>query len=324
MYYLGVDVGGTKTAVAISDERGQILSYKIGNGANYQSCGSEESFFRLSSTIIGACHQIGITKEDIDYSFLGIAGVDHEHDIVVIRRILEKLELRHYAFENDGLIALRSGTIDGKGILITCGTGSISFGSDGKKTIRKGGFTWFFGERLGSFFVAGLVASAIMRGKDGRGKRTIMERLLWEDFSVTIEEMMKKNLPDVEYYGPDPIITLIQVLYKAARQNDCCALEILSIITNEIINIVSAFNQELNLPEKTKIVLEGTVFKKADTILYDMIKAGLGKNYDISIPQYDPVIGAVMLALEEGQINMNDMIIKQMIDSYNGIQKGEL
>jgi N-acetylglucosamine kinase-like BadF-type ATPase len=324
MFYLGVDVGGTKTAAAIADETGKILACHKGSGSNYQACGAEESFLRLNQTINIVCEKAGIEKKDITASFLGVAGADLEHDLIVIRQILKRLQLKNYAFENDGYIALRSGTLNGIGILITCGTGSISFAGDGEKVLRKGGFTWFFGERLGSYYVAGLAASAIMRGDDGRGKQTVMSKILRDDYSISVGEMMKKELPDVEYNGPDPIITLIQTIYKAAGLNDCCALEILTEITNEIINIVNSFESEMNFSGVRKIVLEGTVFKKADKRLYHMIENGLGPDYQIVIPEYDPVIGAVMLAMERGGNELDDKRKKEIIKSYSKIDKGGL
>src|SRR6056297_744631 len=208
LFFLGVDIGGTKTAAVIADETGQVLGLKTGKGSNYQGCGIEESYRRANQTIETVCKEVGIEKKDIQNAYLGIAGVDLDYDIQIIKGILKRIGLPRYDFENDGFIALRSGTDNGKGILITCGTGSISFGNNGERIIRKGGFSTFFGEKLGARHFAQLSASAIMRSKDGRGPKTLMNNLLEEQYHITIEEMMKAYIPDVTYQGPDPIITL--------------------------------------------------------------------------------------------------------------------
>src|SRR6056297_849401 len=139
VFFWGVDIGGTKTAAVIADETGQVISFKLGKGSNYQGRGIEESYKRANATIDGVCKEAGIEKKDIKNAYLGIAGVDLDYDIKIIKGILERIGIEHYAFENDGLIALRSGTDDGRGILITCGTGSISFANNGDKITRKGG-----------------------------------------------------------------------------------------------------------------------------------------------------------------------------------------
>lgn len=316
MYFLGVDVGGTKTAAVIADETGQVLSLKIGKGSNYQGCGIEESYKRANQTIESVCKEIGIEKQDIQNAYLGIAGVDLDYDIQIIKGILKRIDLPCYDFENDGLIALRSGTDDGKGILITCGTGSISFGNNGERIIRKGGFSTFFGEQLGARHFARLSASAMMRSKDGRGPKTLMNGILVDKYQITIEEMMKAYIPDVTYSGPDPVITLIQVVYQAARQNDYLAMKILIEISQEVINICQSFRADMTFIPPIPLVLEGTVFKRADAILLDMIRSGVGEEYNLIIPNHDPVTGAVLFALEGNGITVTNAIREKLFESY--------
>ena len=287
MFFLGVDIGGTKTAAVITDE-----------------------------TIEEVCKDAGIRKNDIHNAYFGIAGVDLDYDIKIIKEILKRIGIKKYAFENDGLIALRSGTVDGKGILVTCGTGSISFANNGEKVLRKGGFSTFFGERLGAGHIARLSASAIIRAKDGRGPKTLMNQLLEKEHSITIEEIMKVEIPDVEYTGPDPVVTLITIIYKAARQNDFVALKILLEITEEVLNIVKSFRADMAFEPVVPVVLEGTVFKKADSILFDLIRSGLGDDFNIIIPKHDPVTGAALFALENVGIMITKPIRERLFNSY--------
>lgn len=316
MYFLGVDIGGTKTAAVITDETGEVLSLKKGAGSNYQGCGIEESYKRANHTIEEVCKEAGITKKDIHNAYLGIAGVDLDYDIKIIKGILKRIGIKKYAFENDGLIALRSGTDDGKGILVTCGTGSISFANNGERILRKGGFSTFFGERLGAGYIARLSASAIIRAKDGRGPKTLMKRILEKEHSITVEEMMKKEIPDVDYTGPDPVVTLITIIYKAARKNDFVALKILLKIADEVLNIVKSFRADMTFNPVIPLVLEGTVFKRADSILFDLIRSGLGDEFNVIIPNHDPVTGAALFALENVGITITKPIRERLFNSY--------
>ncbi|MEA1884980.1 MAG: BadF/BadG/BcrA/BcrD ATPase family protein [Thermotogota bacterium] len=316
MFFLGADIGGTKTAVVIANESGEILTVQKGIGSNYQSCGKENSFTVLNELVEKACGKAQIQKKDLDHAYFGVAGADLDYDFVVIKTILDQLQIEHHSFENDGLIALRSGTEKGTGILVTCGTGSISYGYNKQKIMRKGGFSSFFGERLGGYYVAGMIASAIIRGEDGRGPKTIMHELLKKQYSVTIQEMMKTEYPDQEYIGPDVHIALISTLYRAAHQHDRAALGILCDISKEVQTIVNAFRMEMTFELPLNLVLEGSVFKYADPILYKMIKTAVGDDYNLVLPDHDPVIGAVLFAMEKAGHKITTDIYRQLITTY--------
>src|SRR6056297_2324156 len=316
MFFLGADIGGTKTAVVIANENGEVLTVQKGFGSNYQSCGKEKSFTVLNQLVEKACHCVRIDKRELEYSYFGVAGADLDYDFAVIKTIINKLEIKNYSFENDGLIALRSGTQEGTGILVTCGTGSISYGYNKKEIIRKGGFSDFFGERLGGYFVAGMVASAIIRGEDGRGPKTIMHELLKKNYSVTIQEMMKTEYPDQEYKGPDVHIALINTLYRAAYLHDMAAPEILYNISKEVQTIVNAFRKEMRFEMPINLVLEGSVFKNADPILHTMIKTAIGNNYKLVLPDHDPVIGSVLFAMEKAGLKITKDIYRQLVTTY--------
>ncbi|MFW6263721.1 MAG: N-acetylglucosamine kinase [Thermotogota bacterium] len=316
MFFLGADIGGTKTAVVIANEQGKVLTVQKGIGSNYQSCGKKKSLSVLNELVERACNQAQIKISDLDYAYFGVAGADLDYDFAVIETILKQLRFKSYAFENDGLIALRSGTEKGTGILVTCGTGSISYGYNKREIMRKGGFSSFFGERLGGYFVAGMVASAIIRGEDNRGPKTIMHELLKKHYSVTIQEMMKTEYPDQEYTGPDVHIALITTLYRAANQQDMAALNILCDISAEVKTIVNAFLKDMTFEKPINLVLEGSVFKNADPILHSMIKTAVGKDFRLLLPDHDPVIGAVLFAMEKAGLKITNNIYRQLITTY--------
>lgn len=316
MFFLGADIGGTKTAVVIATEAGEVITVQKGIGSNYQSCGKEKSFTVLNELVEKACSKASIQKKDLDYAYFGVAGADLDYDFAVIKTILDQLQIEHHFFENDGLIALRSGTEKGTGILVTCGTGSISYGYNKQEIMRKGGFSSFFGERLGGYYVAGMVASAIIRGEDGRGPKTIMHELLKKRYSVTIQEMMKIEYPDQKYTGPDVHIALISTLYLAAHQHDMAALGILYDISKEVQTIVKAFRRDMSFETPINLVLEGSVFKNADPILHTMIKTAIGDNYKLILPDHDPVIGSVLFAMEKAGHNITTDIYRKLIATY--------
>ncbi|MEJ5228848.1 MAG: BadF/BadG/BcrA/BcrD ATPase family protein [Pseudothermotoga sp.] len=314
MYFMGVDVGGSKTDLVIVEESGRVISYLKAPGANYQGVGIDKAFEILSDAISRLTKKAGLEREEITYSYFGVAGADMDYEIKIVRSILERLGLKNYDFDNDGRIALRSGTFDDIGIMISCGTGGITYGCDGKKMIRKGGFSYFFGERLGSYIIAGMVASAIIRSKDGRDEHTIMQELFESKIGQPIEEIMHH-----EYMGEDRskmaeyIILLFRTLYEAARMYDYVALKILGQIVQEVLKIVNVYEKQLDLTKPVKVVLEGSVFKKADQILLKMIESALGKDHQVIVPAQPPVFGAILLAAERAGYSFSKEAVENLL-----------
>ncbi|HEY8541460.1 MAG TPA: BadF/BadG/BcrA/BcrD ATPase family protein, partial [Pseudothermotoga sp.] len=119
MYFMGVDIGGSKTDVVIADESGKVVSYLRTKGANYQGVGVDQAFEIINQAVNQAMTKAGLKKIDLTYSYFGVAGADMDFEIKITKSILDKLNLEKYSFDNDGRIALRSGTLDDVGILIS-------------------------------------------------------------------------------------------------------------------------------------------------------------------------------------------------------------
>lgn len=316
MRFLGVDVGGTKTHVLIADEFGNVMAFHEGAGANYQGVGVEKAYLNLRRAIVEALEETSLNFDDVDASFFGVAGADFEYENRIVKSILDRLGLKNYAFDNDGRIALRSGTLDDIGIMISCGTGGINYACDGKKIERIGGFSSFFGERLGSYIIAGKVASAIVRAKDKRSENTIMVEMFESQIGSDIE-----NIMHYEYEGDyekmrDYAVLLIKTLFSAARSHDHVALKILCEIVEEVIHIVEAFRRKLSFTTPIKLVLEGSFFKNADSMLMEMIQSALGEDYRLIVPKHPPVVGAVLLAADLVGYKFSDRAIENLINFW--------
>jgi hypothetical protein len=77
----------------------------------------------------------------------------------------------------------------------------------------------------------------------------------------------------------------------------------------------------MNFSLPVKVVLEGTAFKKADDILTDFIRSGLGDDYKIIIPTHDPVTGALLYAIERNGLELTDQIVETVFSTYEQMKK---
>lgn len=91
-YFLGVDAGGSKTCAMIADEQGKVMGAgKSGNG-NHQ-LGREQAADSLHQAVSEAITASGLTRDQLDYSWFGLAGADREADFRILRPIIGSLGL---------------------------------------------------------------------------------------------------------------------------------------------------------------------------------------------------------------------------------------
>ncbi|MBR4452273.1 MAG: hypothetical protein IKS39_10590, partial [Clostridia bacterium] len=133
-YYIGVDGGGTKTAYALFDENKKMIAGTEGKGSNHENL--EGSFAEASDYIIDGintlCSSAGITAEDVSFTLMGLAGIDHpyQHDIMCEK--LRAKGLNRFEIFNDGFIVVKAGSETGAAIGYNCGTGVCCNAVDSK------------------------------------------------------------------------------------------------------------------------------------------------------------------------------------------------
>lgn len=309
-YILGIDAGGTKTLAVVADSDGRILGIGRAGGGNFQSAGTEGAARAVGRAVSRALSQARIKKSHIVTACYGISGADRPKDFQTIRKFLAPITpTRRYTLVNDTIIALRAGTPDGVGIGLIAGTGNNAIGRNRKGKIKRVGG---LGRPLGDFGSASDIAecalSAAMRGFDGRGRPTILYKMICRFLGL-------KNLEDaIEFFftdtwsirrggvGPD-VGQLAFLVFEAARKGDRVAQEILRNAGKEIARAASVVMRSLFRPsEEVPIVLGGSVFQKGShPALIRSLRVDLPRNYKrvrLITLDTEPVLGAVFFCLD--------------------------
>ncbi len=312
MVFMGIDVGNTKTAFLLCDENGHVISFLKKEGANFQSCGGIEKTLEILRSGIDELFKRGkVKKEELKFTYLGIAGADREADFKLIESALRRLDIGDFSFQNDGFIALRSGSVDGKGILITCGTGNTNFASNGKKVERIGGLSPQLGDVIGTHLIASKVTSAAVRAKDGRGSRSSLVKILEKKLQMEVEDLIS-----VDFRKFDPVPKIIESLFEALKEFDLVAFSIMREIVDEINRIAEIFRFSLFPKERNvRLILDGPFFKNADSIFFKILQNYIWPGYEVYVPEHDPVVGAVLLAMEK-RIEVNEEIFTRVTNEY--------
>jgi N-acetylglucosamine kinase-like BadF-type ATPase len=300
-YFLGVDIGGTKTHALIADETGQALGFGTGGPGNWQSVGFDGQRVVLGDVTRQALTMAGLRAEQIAGAGFGVAGYDWPSQLPAHLAIIQTLGLDcPVEVANDSVIGLLAGASQGWGVCLVAGTGNNCRGRD--KNGREGRITGEgirFGEFGGGSEMIMKAVHAVAYEWTQRGPATALSRIFMEitgakDLLELIEGI------DLERYQPDA--SWAPGIFQAAYEGDAAACEVLEWAGRELGESACAVIRQLRIEdEEFEVILAGSIFAGGDlyigplqgTIHKLAPKARLVK---LEAP---PVVGGVVLGMQK-------------------------
>jgi N-acetylglucosamine kinase-like BadF-type ATPase len=302
---LAVDGGNSKADVALVGPDGELLAAVRGPTVSHQAVGLEAGMDRLEKLARDAASEAGIdTRPYADIGVYTVAGADYPSDVRMLTRAFGERSLATTDIVlNDSFGALRAGTDRDWGVVLICGHGinAAAVAPDG----RRAGFPavgaiagdWGAGTSIGMEALA-----AAIRGLDGRGPRTALERLVPEHFGLRRPAAVTRAL----YTGglrESRVAELSPVVFEAAKGGDDVARSIVDRLAAELVAMARALIRRLHLSRlDPDVVLGGGVFRTDDTAFFDAIAGGIGKVaprarlVKLTAP---PVVGAALIGLDQ-------------------------
>ena len=123
-YFLGIDVGSSKTHALIADENGCCIGFGKGWGGNHQNAGYEGLAQVLKDSFAEASQVSGVSKDQIAGAGFGVAGYDFPSERDAHLQAIEALRLScPVEVVNDGVNGLLAGTSHNVGVNVTAGSG---------------------------------------------------------------------------------------------------------------------------------------------------------------------------------------------------------
>jgi len=323
-YLLGMDAGGTKTLCVLTDERGNVQGLGRSGCGNYQVCGQVSAQRELETAIEDSIRDAGVDPGQISMSFYGISGADREEDFQVVREILEPINPSpQMGLENDTSIALRAGTEDGVGLGLISGTGTNAIGFNRKgERLQVGGWgSPYLGDFGSSHDIAAMAFSLAQRGKDGRGRPTLLYEKLVTALEVTeLLDICAWDFAD----SPRPldVARFTPFVFEAAAEGDPVAREILEHTGKEISLAALAVLRALFDPgDEIPVVLGGSVFQKAEhPAMVQTLEKEIRREFPhvrFQVLDKDPVIGALLAAADRHFGALPDYFPETLLKSYN-------
>ena len=225
-YFLGIDVGSSKTHALIADETGCCLGFGRARGGNHQSVGYNGFADVLGQSFMQACKMANVTARQIAGAGFGVAGYDFPSDRKAHLGSIATLNLScPVDVVNDGVNGLLAGTSHGYGVNVTAGSGvnCRGRGPDGRKgRIVGNGST--FGEYGGGIEIVLKGLHMVNYAWIKRIHPTALTQAYLEATGAKDELDLMEGLSN-EQYHLFPNVTL--EIFRLAQNGDAAAREVI-------------------------------------------------------------------------------------------------
>lgn len=251
MFIAGIDGGGTHTRIELRDMENRFVRRAEFGPFNINSIG-EAAFRSLLREVFSFCGGM----EDCARLCVGAAGISNPQVSRILREELERAGFRGKSrFCGDQEIALR-GAMDGPGVVVIAGTGSICFGKNAAgETARSGGYGHLIDDGGSGYALGRDVLSSAVRSVDGRVKDSGILQAVCDRLGGGPE----KIVPFVYSSETDKaaIAQFSAIALEQADRGDPEALRILDQGARELAQLVAAVQERLDLPQCRIALLGG-------------------------------------------------------------------
>jgi glucosamine kinase len=290
---IGADVGGTKTAVAVSRD-GKIVGRADGPGAAVRPGRALASASTIIEVVRGALSDAGRLQGDVLVVGAAGAGRDTERDELRIALRNENL-VSHVMVTTDIEIALAGAFADGPGIVVSAGTGSVAVGRDqtGKRH-RIGGYGWQMGDEGSGYAIGRASLGAVSRARDDRSPPTALsDRVLKATRSADFDSLIRWAAGA----SPAEVAALAPHVLAVAAEGDPLAQGIADYAARELSQLALCLLPRMDLSPPVPVAITGGLLSP-DQPLRRALLAKLRQEPALQPTEapVDAVAGALMLA----------------------------
>lgn len=303
-YIAGVDGGASKTHCVIGDGEGHILSEGSSSCSSYHVVGADAAKKAVEQAIDEAAGTLGIKKEDISFTVLGMASADLKSDFEVLYGAFGDLLPRgRFKILNDTWIGLRAGIPENWGVVSVCGTGGACAGRNKQgEEVRLLNLSYELGNCGGGADIARMALHYAFRSFEKTGPPTALEREIPKVTGYNgLEDIIQTALTmDI---SPEDIYGIPVLVGKLACEGDAVCQDIFVHIGHEMGEIAAGVIKRLGMERaRFDVTLIGSVFKSDCPLLFDEYTAAIHRTApfaNVSVAKEPPAYGAYYLAREE-------------------------
>jgi N-acetylglucosamine kinase-like BadF-type ATPase len=314
-YFIGFDVGSSKTHALLVAETGQCVGFGGAGGGNYQAVGYEGLRKALGEALAAALQVSGLNKAQVVGAGFGIAGYDFPSDREAHLGAIGSLGLScPTEVVNDGLNGLLAGATRGVGVNVTAGSSVNCRGRNRKgKEGRIVGNSSEFGEYGGAIEMVQRGLHMVNYAWIKRRPATALTPIYLAAFGARDELELMEGLSNKRYELSPGLAT--QVI-GAACEGDAAAREVVRWAGEELGWLAVSVARQIEMEnEDVEIVQSGSVFQAGGPITGPMQTVVLKQCPRARLIRLEgpPVVGAVILGMEQADFEgyaVRDRIVR--------------
>jgi N-acetylglucosamine kinase-like BadF-type ATPase len=305
-YFLGLDIGGTKTHALIADEKGNALGFGTGGPGNWQSVGFLGQRAVMHDVTNQALKMAALELKDIAAAGFGVAGYDWPSQLQDHLRVVDTLGLAcPFEITNDSVIGLLAGASQGWGVGLIAGTGNNCRGRD--RHGREGRITGEgiqFGEFGGGGEMVMKAVHAVTYEWTRRGPATSLSKIFME---LTGAKDLLELIEGIDLGRYEPDAAWAPAVFAAARAGDRPAREVVEWAATELGESACAVIRQLEIQDEDfEVIMAGSIFTGGELYikpLQDTVHrlAPQAKFMKLEAP---PVVGGVVLAMQKAGLKI--------------------
>ena len=317
-YFLGADVGGTKTHALVTDETGRAIGFGESGPGNHESVGYSGLARVLAESMQTALERACLTVDQIAGAGFGVAGYDWPSERQATLNAIQTLGLSApLDAVNDTLVGLLAGSPEGWGVGVVAGTGCNCRGWD--KTRQHEGMVTGAGESMGEAGGASELMAHAIRAISyewaRRGPATLLTPLLVQHAGLNSAAELLEGLIEGRVQLDAAQAPLV---FRAAAEGDAVALDLIRWTGHELGELANCVIRQLGFEDLEFDVVQVGSLHDGSPLLTEAMRLtvhSLAPGARFIRLNAPPVLGAVLLGMEQAGLTPSCEIRKSISDS---------
>ena len=324
---LGVDGGNTKTIALVARTDGSIIGAGSAGCSDIFNAPSEaDALFELDAAVNQALAAAGVGPQQIAHGTFGLAGADWPEDMVYLEtHVRSRGYGKQVSVTNDAIPALRAGTDDGVGVVISYGTGLAAAARNASGQSWHSGF-WaepLGGGRMGHDALYQVLRAELQIDPATTLRAAVLAHFDRNDIATALRDMFGHDRPAL---SERDYARLAPAVLECARTGDAAAVRIVNEHARKLSEYALAAARQVDLPPPgSTLVLNGGLFRDQTGTLMSALQRYLPHEGGFATTRLgeEPALGALLMALDDARIeltaNTQSRLISEVRDALGRI-----
>lgn len=301
-YYIGIDGGGTKTAVVIGKDDGIALNVIEKTGCSHKEIGIDGVVKLISDSVREITKSINVPMSDCAGCCMGLPcyGEAPDADAELTKKLEAALSPIPVYIVNDAVVGWAGSLECAEGVHLVAGTGAIAYAraNDGKEA-RTNGWSEFFSDEGSCYWVGKQTMSLFAKEADSRKPKGALYDIVYKELGLK-SDIDFIDVVEQEYIPYRHKIASFQVFTeKAALAGDMEAKKLYIQAAQCLADSASGIIQQLGWQNRTvPVSYYGGLFKSGDLILNPLRERLEAINCTMEPPKRTAVEGALLLSIK--------------------------